>query len=110
MTTLYKPALIETAEQAEALPDGTVALLDNGFEVCVKDSADAWLGTHGPGAFTDQSAIGMTALVPIEAEEVHVTARGLLELDMHGRADVNHDVADARLYRRTEYRTPWEEA
>ena len=25
MTTLYRPALIESAEQAEALPDGTLA-------------------------------------------------------------------------------------
>ena len=25
MTTLYKPVLIETAEQAEALPEGTLA-------------------------------------------------------------------------------------
>lgn len=113
MTTLYKPVLIESAEQAEALPIGTLAILPDGLchrQILTKTN-------NGPGpwevdmhGYPHVALIGWTALVPIEAEEVHVTARGLLELDMHGRPDVNHDVADARPYRRTEYRTPWEEA
>ena len=72
MSTLYKPVLIESAEQAEALPVGTMAQtysVAHDIEVCVKDWDNAWLGTHGPGAFTDLGMVGFTALVPIEAEE-----------------------------------------
>lgn len=46
---LYREVLIETAEQAEALPPGTQRLQD---------------GREG-------LAVGWTALVPIEAEECH---------------------------------------
>lgn len=75
MTTLYKPVLIESAEQAEALSWGTIARSDAfAPEVFVKDE-DSWLGTHGPGAFTNESAVGLEALVPIEAEE-EFTATG----------------------------------
>ena len=72
MTTLYRPVLIESAEQAEALPVGTMARtysVAHDIEVCVKDWDNAWLGTHGTGAFTDLRMVGFTALVPIEAEE-----------------------------------------
>lgn len=70
MSTLYRPVLIESAEQAEALPIGTVArLAGHEPEVCVKDWKNAWLGTHGPGAYSDEAMVGETALVPIEAEE-----------------------------------------
>lgn len=69
MTTLYRPVLIESAEQAEALPQGTVAISEDiAPEVFVKDG-DSWMGTHGPGAFTNESAVGLEALVPIEVEE-----------------------------------------
>lgn len=51
MTVLYKPVLIESAEQAEALPGGTQRL-QNGLE---------------------DLALGWTALVPIEAEEETTT-------------------------------------
>ena len=113
MTTLYKPVLIESAEQAEALPVGTIMFLPAGPYVwTARDPGGEFLDHYGrPWHFENtQDDEPFTALVPIEAEEVHVTARGLLEIDMHGRPDVNHDVADARPYRRTEYRTPWEEA
>ena len=113
MTTIYVPRLIESAEQAEALPEGTIMFLPAGPYVwTARDPGGEFLDHYGrPWHFENtQDDEPFTALVPIEAEEVHVTARGLLELDMHGRPDVNHDVADARLYRRTEYRTPWEEA
>lgn len=67
--TLYVPVLIETAEQAEALPVGTIAISEEfAPEVFVKDE-DSWMGTHGPGAFTNESAVGLEALVPIEAQE-----------------------------------------
>ena len=89
MTTLYRPVPIESAEQAEALPEGTVAIAEEfAPEVFVKDE-DSWMGTHGPGAFTNESAVGLEALVPIEAEEQHVAP-------------------DAITYSR--YVTAWEEA
>ena len=50
MTTIYVPRLIESVEQAEALPSGTQRLQD---------------GREG-------LAIGWTALVPIEAREERV--------------------------------------
>ena len=89
MTTIYVPRLIESAEQAEALPWGAIARSDAfAPEVFVKDE-DSWMGTHGPGAFTNESAVGLEALVPIEAEEQHVAP-------------------DAITYSR--YVTAWEEA
>ena len=92
MTTLYKPVLIESVEQAEALPEGTVAISEEfAPEVFVKDE-DSWMGTHGPGAFTNESAVGLEALVPIEAEEGTDTVQTGAE----------------HFYTRTRYVTPWE--
>ena len=78
MTTLYKPVLIESAEQAEALPIGTVAIdLDSqgqprqasirvscGWYCTGEVAADGspWLAPHDAMA-------GDYALAPIEAEE-----------------------------------------
>ena len=78
MTTLYRPVLIETAEQAEALPVGTVAIdLDGqgqprqasirvrgGWYCTGSVAADGspWLAPHVVMA-------GDYALAPIEAEE-----------------------------------------
>ena len=76
MTTLYKPVLIESAEQAEALPVGTVATFRGvccGSEVAIRDQDGEWwdapggITQKGP-AYTDQTIVGWTALVPIEAE------------------------------------------
>lgn len=96
MTVLYKPVLIESAKQAEALPQGTVAISEEfAPEVFVKDEG-SWMGTHGPGAFTNESAVGLEALVPIEAEE----DRGTLDLpEMLGGG---RNVPVTRLV------TPWE--
>lgn len=70
MTTVYIPVPITSVEQAEKLPEGTVAISKElAHEAFIKDE-DSWLGTHGPGAFTNESAVGLLeALVPIEAEE-----------------------------------------
>ena len=120
MTTLYRPVLIESAEQAEALPEGTVATSELfAPEVFVKVGPNEWFGTHGPGTMTDLTAIGWTALVPIEAEE-EFTAMGTDDGE-HWVAHVGRDGIDgsrkeAELYverfggfiaRRN--RTPWEE-
>ena len=78
MTTLYKPVLIESAEQAEALPIGTVTITPN--EVGQVDQAAVRVrgGWHSTGVATEHgtpflyphpAVVGDTALVPIEAEE-----------------------------------------
>ena len=91
MSTLYKPALIETAEQAEALPEEVIAISEEfAPEVFVKVGPNEWFGTHGPGTMTDLTAVGWTALVPIEAEE---------EWDVVGEAAVGRRLV-----------TPWESA
>lgn len=78
MTALYKPVLIESAEQAEALPIGTVTITPN--EVGQVDQATVRVrgGWHSTGAadghgtpflYPHRAVVGDTALVPIEAEE-----------------------------------------
>ena len=78
MTTLYRPVLIETAEQADALPVGTVATLSEDIGDGVADfyaatkAEDGWERTDssGPSWMSPAPATGMigwTALVPIEA-------------------------------------------
>ena len=72
MTTLYKPVLIESVEQAEALPVGTIAVLPDGLchrQILTKTN-------NGPGpwevdmhGYPHVALLGWTALVPIEAEE-----------------------------------------
>ena len=133
MTIIYVPRLIESAEQAEALPDGTVAISKEfAPEVFVKNE-DSWMGTHGPGAFTNESAVGLEALVPIEAEEetsVVVRAAGLQDIATHpyseasmdsdgnvwfgdglSRVDVTDEFNEwAKQHTRTRYVTPWEDA
>lgn len=74
MTTLYRPVLIESAEQAEALPRGTVATYGEKSAKLtahhvgnVVTPADAWLVMDE--LMPSAEMIGWTALVPIEAEE-----------------------------------------
>lgn len=82
MTTLYRPVLIESAEQAEALPDGTLAHRVLKFEsmwdtveqpeAAVKVGINAWRSTavdDDAWDWLDRHLVGWTALVPIEAEE-----------------------------------------
>lgn len=72
MTTLYKPVLIETVEQAEALPVGTVATDLGTSIVSAAVRTDVGLGWFVSGdEMTDmhEHLVGWTALVPIEAEE-----------------------------------------
>ena len=100
MTTLFKPVLIESAEQAEALPIGTVIECTGGILVGIaphrKVAPGEWFGGSGR-VDTEGLRIGATeairsewtALVPIEAEEEYVAP-------------------DAITYSR--YVTAWEEA
>ena len=72
MTTLYRPVLLETAEQAEALPEGTILFLPAGPYVwTARDPGGEFLDHYGrPWHFENtQDDEPFTALVPIEAEE-----------------------------------------
>ena len=71
MTTLYRPVLIETTEQAEALPEGTVAFAHTPLrgDCYTKYDFDNWEGARRGLGSPDASMVGWTALVPIEAEE-----------------------------------------
>ena len=103
MTTLYKPVLIESAEQAEALPIGTVALdvaheTDPDLTPYVKITSKLWVSVWevsddhelgGYGVCPNSHIVGDSALVPIEAVEEYVAP-------------------DAITYSR--YVTAWEEA
>ena len=82
MTTLYRPVLIESAEQAASLPQGTIAHRVLEFEstwetitqpeVAMKIGLNAWHSTavdDDAWDWLDRHLVGWTALVPIEAEE-----------------------------------------
>ena len=71
MTTLYKPVLIESAEQAEAMPPGTVALRSWGDGTTARTLTNGRWITPSGGAMPHVEMVGWTALVPIEAEEEH---------------------------------------
>ena len=73
MTTLYKPVLIESAEQAEALPIGTVGHEPPHLYAYIKKARSYWRGTGDDAALTDYEMLPFTALVPIEAEEEMAT-------------------------------------
>lgn len=70
MTTLYRPVLIESAGQAEALPIGTLAKRPQHYSIeKVDERPDEWTDTCNAEPRTSSDVIGWTALVPIEAEE-----------------------------------------
>ena len=102
MSTLYRSVLIESVEQADALPKGSV-LFDGGHpedgDVYVHVRGD-WYTNGYPGVLSEALGLGftVTALVPIEAEEEQGT-RDLPEMLGGGR-----NVPVTRLV------TPWEEA
>lgn len=86
MTTLYRPVLIESAEQAEALPEGTVVIGTAAGVVEKGGRGRWWAGLHQVDA---RAVVGGAALLPIEAEE-----EKLWEGDQHLRTQ-------------TRYVTPW---
>ena len=97
MTTLFKPVLIESAEQAETLPEGTIMFLPAGPYVwTARDPGGEFLDHYGrPWHFENtQDDEPFTALVPIEAEEGTDTIQ----------TGAEHS------YTRTRYVTPWEAA
>lgn len=105
MTTLYRPVLIESAEQAEQLPIGTVAVnpqdrteasvrVQNGWHVTGQGEMD---GT--PSLFKHRDMVGDLALVPIEAEEER-QAIAECEIGVPGTERIVHE---------HRFVTPWEE-
>ena len=91
MTTLYRPALIESAEQAEALPEGTIATHDEHWPA-VRCTPNRWESSARDMKHADM--VGWTALVPIEAEE-----------EWGERA-----IAEGEFISVARYVTPWEAA
>ena len=72
MSILYKPVKIESAAQAEALPEGTIMFLPAGPYVwTAREPGGEFLDHYGrPWHFENtQDDEPFTALVPIEAEE-----------------------------------------
>ena len=69
MTVVYVPRLIESVEQAEALPIGTIAARGAIAAVRVPEQTHDEPWRSGVLGWEHVSAIGWTALVPIEAEE-----------------------------------------
>lgn len=108
MTTLYRPVPITSAEQAEALPVGTLASASETYEdgatmhwAAVKVGAE-WARTDAGGglpvwfdAAMVDDVVPWSALVPIEAGE---------EYDDYGEYEPTGFV----VYERTRLVTPWE--
>lgn len=83
MTLLYKPVLIETAEQAEALPIGTVAFDESRMRgPLLKEADDYWFGDRSRDN-EEVAYFGWTALVPIEAEEEFGAGGDGMDEDFH---------------------------
>src|SRR5699024_8726389 len=91
MTTLYKAVKIESAEQAEALPEGTIISYLLAPTVLISDEERVWVDgedTVMTGADLYAARDVWTVLAPVEAEE---------------------ETAPAPFSHRTRYVTPWEE-
>ena len=115
MTVIYVPRLIESAEQAEALPVGTVALdhpTGNADRLpYVKATATRWASVWGVddlgaidayGTAPNEAMVGDCALVPIEAEE---------ETREHPtRVEERPESAYLQPVQQVRYKTRWETA
>lgn len=101
MTTLYRPVLIETAAQADALPVGTI-VTGTRFGVIEKANHGCWwVGTL---ELPDHVAVGCSALVPVEAEEEHTRP-------VHLYASTAHVAPSSSAHKPSRrYVTPWEPA
>ena len=69
MTVIYVPRLIESAEQAEALPDGAVLIREGHFAFQKYKGRFVSADPHDLPVGAAWEVIGWSALVPIEAEE-----------------------------------------
>ena len=100
MTTIYVPRLIESAEQAEALPVGTTVTHPDYWPREKGNLLGSW---EGPGdAMQNAEMVGWTALVPIEAEE---------ETREHPtRVEERPESAYLQPVQQVRYKTRWETA
>ena len=115
MTTLYRPVLIETAEQAEALPVGARLMREP------VDESDAGGMGYAPYSRNEQALVieqfgerhvspkelaeeGWMHLVPIEAEEERTRPVQLYSSAVHVAPSSSAPQPSRRLV------TPWEEA
>ena len=105
MTTLYHTVLIESAEQAEALPEGAIMFLPAGPYVwTARDPGGEFLDHYGrPWHFENtQDDEPFAALVPIEAEE---------ETREHPtRVEERPESAYLQPVQQVRYKTRWETA
>ncbi|WP_087484916.1 hypothetical protein [Brachybacterium massiliense] len=95
---LYRPVLIESAEQAEALPDGAVLVREDHFVFQKHAGQFVSADPHDLPTEAAWEVVGWTALVPIEAEEERRTL------------DLPEMLGGARNAPVTRLVTPWEEA
>ena len=98
MTTLYRPVLIESAEQAEALPVNTLAISADGVDPAIRKE-DGWHGIFGDPPYSHAEMVSDYALVPIEAEEEYEPASW-----------IDSYYPGYPKLMRTRLVTPWEEA
>lgn len=125
MTTLYREVRVETAEQAEALPEGAMAFRIRRDEtgplvarLCRFEGEPAmWTMTGEMHGYSSQHMVswgGWTALVPTEAEEqfaVFVGIDGSMVAAHLPDGTPQHGTGSVvNLPRHRRYVTPWEEA
>lgn len=110
MTILYKPVLIESAEQAETLPLNTMAISADGVDPAIRKE-DGWRGIFGDPPYSHAEMVSDYALVPIEAEEEwtvgHDGPAWAPGTEEWAREFQTHEPG-RRLFRRST--TPWEPA
>lgn len=113
MTTMYRPVLIESAEQAEALPLGTVAMesgdqgqtigasirVRGGWHITGEDTVDG-----RPRLHAHSEMVGDQVLEPIEAEEERTRPVPLYATTAHVSPTSIAETPARRLV------TPWEES
>lgn len=115
-TTVYVPTLIETAEQAEQLPIGTVATFPGQALAAVRSDYDTggWLiTTDCDPNVSHEDMIGATALVPVTAT---VERRSVQENDNGSQSYFNPEAVKnpgwvgkhiATMPVEARYTTPW---
>ena len=92
MSVLYRPVLIESAEQAEALPLSTRAIRPDGQAAARLDGvSEGGQWTSKLRLYAHDEVIGWTALVPIEAEEEYSAENS------YGGRDLTSSLAYAQL-------------
>lgn len=121
MTTLYRSVLIESAEQAEALPLGTIAapMYEDGpdftYALVRQEAYEPWCNSDGSHARGHGDLDGFAALVPIELREQTHRLHGrkaevpwgeLIQITYPGAGETD----ESRDWQCTSYSTPWEEA